>query len=227
MPMIRFACPTCKKKLAMRKWQAGRIRSCPYCEDRIRVPTESTHEPTPSAANESEPGEEFEKPLPEEDGESKRPPRRRIKKKRPSRPWALPAWLDPVIAGAAVTGVLGLCLVGGGLIAREFAVLAAALGLMLSMAGGIWLLMVAFREDATAGFLCLIVPLYFVYYAVSHFDDCKRPLCLWAVGSILVVIGSSVGGLSMEPGGGGGGGFRRRVEVEIRKAQPAAPGDIV
>jgi hypothetical protein len=130
---------------------------------------------------------------------------------------ALPAWFDPYIAGAAVLGVVGLIFIGAALIFPALALVPAGLGLLLTVAGGIWLLIVAFRDDVTAGIFCLIIPLYSLYYAATHFDDCKRPICLWVVGLILSVSGSCLGGFPEQRRGGP----RMRVEVEIQRSLTA------
>lgn len=80
-----------------------------------------------------------------------------------------------------------------------FALLAMALGAILSMAGGIWLLIVAFSEDSTTGLLCLFVPFYMFYFILTEFETCKRPFFVYALGLILVVGASCAAG----PGPGG------------------------
>jgi hypothetical protein len=149
----------------------------------------------------------------DDDDEEERPRRKRKKLKRPKRALALPAWFDPYIGGAGFLGVVGLFFIGGALIFPALALVPMGLGLILTMAGGLWLLMVAFQDDVTAGIFCLLIPLYGLYYAVTHFDDCKRAICLWLVGFVLVLSGSCLGGFQEQRRGGP----RMRVEVEIQR----------
>jgi hypothetical protein len=74
-----------------------------------------------------------------------------------------------------------------------------ALGAILSMTGGIWLLITAFSEDSMTGLLCLFVPFYMLYFILTEFETCKRPFFVYALGLILVFGASCAAG----PGPGG------------------------
>jgi hypothetical protein len=86
-----------------------------------------------------------------------------------------------------------------------FALLAMALGSIMSMAGGIWLLIVAFSEDSTTGLLCLFIPFYMFYFILTEFETCKRPFLVYALG-LLLLFGSSC---AAGPGPGGYRSFGR------------------
>jgi hypothetical protein len=90
-----------------------------------------------------------------------------------------------VMIGAAVLAVplLALCFIPT--VGALFALLALALGGLMSMVGGIWLLIVAFSEDTTTGLLCLFVPFYSIYFILTEFDLCKKPVMVYGLGLLL------------------------------------------
>ena len=47
------------------------------------------------------------------------------------------------------------------------------IGWLLSFAGGIWMLVIAFREKLEQGILCLVVPCYALYYAISRWREAR------------------------------------------------------
>jgi predicted Zn finger-like uncharacterized protein len=69
-------------------------------------------------------------------------------------------------------------------------------------AGGLGLLIEAAKENGTELILCLIVPLYNVYFAISRFEQTKHSLATFATGVFLILIsftltfGSAIGFLS-------------------------------
>ncbi|MBN80679.1 MAG: hypothetical protein CMJ70_11120 [Planctomycetaceae bacterium] len=66
-----------------------------------------------------------------------------------------------------------------------FLLLAMVLGLA-SFVCGIIILINAFQQDVTKGFLCLCIPFYVLYFAFALFDHEKKGLVLglWLGGSI-------------------------------------------
>jgi hypothetical protein len=210
--MIRFECPKCNKKLAVKESRAGGVGVCPECKGKFRIPAAPTEEePTSSPGTKAKASEEIQESLPEvrerrraedadsssNDDEAERIPRRKKKKKRRKTAWGLPAWLDPYLAALAVLGVVGLLSVGISLIWPVVSILPIGLGGLLSIAGGIWFLVIAFQDDVVAGILCLVIPFYSLYYLVTHFDAVQRPFFVQVVGVILMMLGSCVGGFSM------------------------------
>ncbi len=59
-------------------------------------------------------------------------------------------------------------------------------GSMLLLVGGFWCLGIAFSEDALCGLLWLFVPFYNLYYVISRFDECRKPLSLVLLGTLLL-----------------------------------------
>lgn len=55
-------------------------------------------------------------------------------------------------------------------------------------AGGLGLLIEAAKESGTELILCLIVPLYNVYFAISRFEQTKQSLATFATGALLLLI---------------------------------------
>jgi len=50
--------------------------------------------------------------------------------------------------------------------------------LVLTFWGGIWLLVIAFRESTAQGWLCLLVPCYQAYYILTRWEDTRGGFCL-------------------------------------------------
>jgi predicted Zn finger-like uncharacterized protein len=64
------------------------------------------------------------------------------------------------------------------------------IGWLLSAAGNIWLLVIAFREKLEQGVLCLVVPCYALYYTVSRWREARGTFALqvsFAVVSTLLI----------------------------------------
>jgi acetyl esterase/lipase len=135
-----------------------------------------------------------------DDDEAERKPARKRKKKRRKKASGLPAWLDGFAIALVGLRLVGLLTSGIALIWPAASLLPLGLGGLVAMVGGLWFVVVAFQEDTVAGFLCLIVPFYSLYYLVTHFDDEKRPFFLQLVGTILVMMGSCAGALSERSG---------------------------
>ncbi len=69
------------------------------------------------------------------------------------------------------------------------AIIAAVIGGIVAVVGGIWILITAFRESTSQGLLCMFVPFYVVYYAIKRWSDAKKPLVLGLVGLVLFLGG--------------------------------------
>lgn len=68
------------------------------------------------------------------------------------------------------------------------------IGGILSLAGAIWFLVVAFQESVLWGlgcFFCGIVQLIFLF---SNFDKAGKPFMVEVGGLVLVIIGSAISG---------------------------------
>ena len=67
-----------------------------------------------------------------------------------------------------------------------------AVGGIVCLIGGIWFLIVAFRESVVWGLLCLFVPFAALAFLIKHFGDAAKPFGLNILGSILLIIGSVI-----------------------------------
>jgi ribose/xylose/arabinose/galactoside ABC-type transport system permease subunit len=67
------------------------------------------------------------------------------------------------------------------------------------LAGAIWLHSLPFRDGLQRGMQVLLVPGYVVVYAARRYDDCKRPLALYALGLVSVVAGWLLPGIPLPP----------------------------
>jgi hypothetical protein len=67
-------------------------------------------------------------------------------------------------------------------------------GGLIALVGGIWLLVVAFQESILWGLGCLFVPFVGIVFAIMHWPVARRPVLVWAVGFVLILAGSTMGG---------------------------------
>jgi hypothetical protein len=185
-------------------------------EEKERISTRPTTRRKPVEEDEEEDDRIASRPaakrkVVEEDDESsadeeaepeERPRRKRKKKKRrgPSKAGSaikLPGGLEltPFALTLVVFGGGGLVLI---MIAFVFSFVFPPVAIVLSIVlyglasllmfgGGLWLLVVAFQDDALQGLLCLFVPLYSLYYLITHFEDCRRPFLVQVVGFVLML----------------------------------------
>lgn len=67
-----------------------------------------------------------------------------------------------------------------------FVILIAILFLIVGMIGHCWLLVEAYQDDTSTGWLCLVLFPYALYYLLTQVDPPKKwwILGLWAVGEI-------------------------------------------
>ncbi|GAB5406109.1 MAG: hypothetical protein Aurels2KO_43400 [Aureliella sp.] len=77
---------------------------------------------------------------------------------------------------------------------------------VVSMVGGIWLIVVAFQEDAVQGLLYLFLPFYALFYLITRWDTCRAPfmLCIVSLVSVIcsvfgMLIGTVILGLIVGP----------------------------
>jgi len=68
-------------------------------------------------------------------------------------------------------------------------IIAAVFGFFAFGIGGIWLAIIAFRESAGQGVLCLLVPFYALYYAITRWAEAKKPFVISLIGLILFIGG--------------------------------------
>jgi hypothetical protein len=64
------------------------------------------------------------------------------------------------------------------------------LGIIISLVGGIWLLVLAFQESVLWGIGSIIVPFVSLIFVFMHWTEAWRPFVLSVVGSVLAMIGA-------------------------------------
>jgi hypothetical protein len=62
-------------------------------------------------------------------------------------------------------------------------------GIIVSLVGGIWFLVVAFRESILWGLLCLFISFCSVIFLVMHWEESWRPFFLSFGGGVIAFIG--------------------------------------
>lgn len=75
-----------------------------------------------------------------------------------------------------------------------FGLIIACLAYLVSAVGGIWLLVVAFKESAMWGVISLVVPLGAFVFVVMHWHVAKTPFLLNIGGAVLAVMGLFMAG---------------------------------
>lgn len=75
------------------------------------------------------------------------------------------------------------------LLQPRLAFLPIGLGGLVAAAGLLWLLTVAFHEDAVTGILCLVLPLYALYFLYRSPSEAGRPFLLTLVGGLILASG--------------------------------------
>lgn len=69
-------------------------------------------------------------------------------------------------------------------------------GMLLSIIGSLWFLVVAFSEGGILwGLGCIFIPFVFLIFLIVYFGDAAKPFALSVLGSLLCI-----GGLMMQPG---------------------------
>jgi HEAT repeat protein len=175
MPEIKVQCPQCQVTVRLASLPAGRSAiTCPKCRGRVPLADEQPAPPRPKRRN-----GDWSELAPDDRG-------------------------GPLFGGElwGGLGMLGTCIPLA--IICFFGVAAGWIGLIgmwiilisLSLWGGIWLLVVAFSEDAVQGILCLFVPFYSLYYIITRFGECYRPLTV-QLSSLLVIPFMIVGGVGL------------------------------
>jgi len=66
-------------------------------------------------------------------------------------------------------------------------------GILIAIVGGIWLLVVAFRESLLWGLACLVVPIVMLLFVATHWSESKTPFLVQVAGWALFLVGTQVG----------------------------------
>lgn len=134
--------------------------------------------------------------------ENRRPRRKRRRRprpgvdmpepERPPRPSLLPGVSNFVLL---LIGLAALWFNVGtlALLVPSLAVVPVVAGACVMVAGQVWLLTVAFRDDAVTGFLCLIVPFYALYFLTRNPVEAGRPFVVSLVGWLMLASGIAIG----------------------------------
>lgn len=116
-----------------------------------------------------------------------------------------------LLAGAYGAGFLGLLSKSqvSGFIGISLALTMMVCGILIIW-GTVWLVVVAFREQARCGIMFLFVPLYPLYYIWTRMAETKGPASMVAV-AYFVIIGMAILGPAVDPSG-----------APVAQSQPAA-----
>lgn len=68
-------------------------------------------------------------------------------------------------------------------------IIAAVIGCVGIAVGGIWIVVIAFRESTQCGLLSSLVPFYELYYVITRWAKAKRPFFIGLIGVGFLVVG--------------------------------------
>jgi hypothetical protein len=69
-------------------------------------------------------------------------------------------------------------------------------GIVLSLIGGIWILVLAFRKSILWGLLCLFISPIAIVFAIQNWAIAKRPFLIEIAGVVLLILGAIVQGMA-------------------------------
>jgi len=67
-------------------------------------------------------------------------------------------------------------------------------GVILSVVGGIWLLITAFQESVGWGLACMLLPIVSLIFVFLHWEESKRPFLIGLGGNLLLIAGAALRG---------------------------------
>lgn len=73
------------------------------------------------------------------------------------------------------------------------------LGLLLLLAGGLWLLIRAFRQSVLRGLTVFLIPFAFLVLIVRFWTEARHPLVVSLVSLLLCLIGGFFGAMTAPP----------------------------
>lgn len=226
-PRIKVSCQ-CGQQLSAKANLAGKTAKCPKCGSAVRIPSSQALPSADRLADspaslgdlldeagaiavETVPCRGCGSPMSrlaatcDQCGWQRRPARTPTAKSRPARPrtslGSLRLAVDsrkwiPYAAGLGVLGLLGIAW----LVSAPLAGLGLTLvGSGLCIAGGIWLLVIAFQDENYHGVLCLLCGPYLLLYVVMHLDTCTRPFLTQLGGLVLIYVGAAMEGANPMP----------------------------
>jgi len=68
------------------------------------------------------------------------------------------------------------------------------IGIILSVIGGIWLLITAFQESVGWGLGCMLLPIVSLIFVFLHWEESKRPFLIGVAGNVLAIAGAALNG---------------------------------
>ena len=68
------------------------------------------------------------------------------------------------------------------------------LGVALAFVGGIWIVVIAFKEHIGWGLATLFIPFVSLYYAITRWAACKTPFLISLAGIAVMIVGILVFG---------------------------------
>ena len=68
-------------------------------------------------------------------------------------------------------------------------IIAAVIGGIVLAIGWIWFAVTAFRESTSQGLLCLFIPFYAIYYAITRWSRTKKFFLIYLVGVVILIVG--------------------------------------
>jgi hypothetical protein len=111
------------------------------------------------------------------------------KKRRAGASSSLDDWTGKIVpVGLGLTTVLALLAFASPTIAVPALVLMMLCGFFMTLGGGIWGIVNAFRESAVCGVLYLFLPYYSLYYTISRWSEMARPFAISFVGTLMFVV---------------------------------------
>lgn len=73
------------------------------------------------------------------------------------------------------------------------------LGLLLSLVGGLWLVILAFRQSLLWGLAVFFIPLASLFFIVKYWTEARTPFFVSLVSLVLILVGASFGALTVSP----------------------------
>lgn len=73
------------------------------------------------------------------------------------------------------------------------------LGLLLSLVGGLWLVILAFRQSLLWGLAVFFIPLASLFFIVKYWTEARTPFFVSLVSLVLILVGASFGALTASP----------------------------
>lgn len=67
-------------------------------------------------------------------------------------------------------------------------------GAIVSLVGGIWFLIEAFKESPLWGIGCIVVPLVSLFFLILHWDRAGKPFLIQLAGAVPLIAGIFIAG---------------------------------